>query len=661
MARFLTQGQNKETVKIGLILALGLLTVGFSIFGVAPGHLSVDEIAYHLMVRSLSASGGFEILNGYQDFASSAFVLPVTVVQSGQLVSQYPPFHSLLALPFYELAGYQGLFLMNALAFCGVVWVCYLLAQRTFSDRSLSLTGCLILILATFSWDYAQAAWPHALATLFVAVSAYFALRAFQAPERRTATAWAAAAGVVVGFGVGVRVDVIFVLPALIIPLLLARPPRSWPAVAVGLATLPGLVSLALVNQIKFGVANPFSYGGTSGSGISVSSYVPVVAIGVAVTAGLWLLTRPRLPTFWRDHRWTTAIGLCAAVGALLLVPEIRISAARLAGGLYQLVVDLRVRDLGIAEGGLSRGPGGGMVYFGGLKKSLLQSCPYLASLAIPIYALFRTRALTLPLVMLLFVPVTYIGAYGYFAWHGGMGLNLRYLLPVLPFTSILTAFALRDLARKAAGGRLGFRLGTASSILLLGGLFAVAPLFVLPVARAETVLLTGPLVLAGVVFALVVGTLVVRLPARTMVAQFAVAGLIVSLAWAGMIAFTYDVPRSFAKRAIGVQVSAQVAPLIEPRSLLVVEHISKFTGLFERGDIRIAEPLRDDFLTFRPLVEAHFRAGFSVYAWFPDNVWRDMRARGLLRSIVVTPMAKVAGRALIRLTPQVSQTGAAR
>ena len=652
MAQFPLQGLKENRAKFVLVVVLCLFTIGFSLTGAVPGHLSVDEIVYHLMVRSLSVSGSFEILNGYQDFQSAAFVLPVTVVRGTQLVSQYPPIHTLIALPFYDLAGYRGLILLNAVAFCGVVWMCYLTAQRFFADRSLSLTACLVLILATYSWDYAEAAWPHALACLFVTASAYFALCAFQAQERRYALAWAVGAGLIAGIGVGVRIDVIFVLPALIIPLLLAVPSRPWPAVATVLATLPGLTLLALMNHLKFGSANPFSYGRAAGSGISLTAYIPVVAIGIAATVLLWLSTRPRRPRYLPTGRWLLVIAVGATVAVLALVPEVRAAAARLANGFYQLVVDLRIRDLNIAEGGLSRGPGGGMVYIGGLKKSLLQSCPYLVALAIPIYAIYKTKSLTLPLVMLFLVPAIYIGAYAYFAWHGGLGLNLRYFLPALPFTSILTAFALRDLMRRAEGGRLGFRLGTALSVLLVGGLFAAAPLLVLPIARAETVVLTAPLVLAGVLFALIVGALLVRSQARIMVAHSALAGVIVSLAWAGMIAFTYDVPRSYAIRSFGVQVSGRVAPMIAPRSLLVVEHISQFTGLIERGDVRIAEPLRDDFSSFRPLIDAHFKAGYPVYGWFSAKVWRDMAARGLLRSIMVTPVATISGSALVRLKP---------
>ena len=189
MVQSLIQLPRGIKLKAGLVLALCLLTISFSIFAASPGHLSIDEIVYHLMTRSLYTAGSLDVLNGYRDFPSVGFVFPTTLVYDGRLVSQYPVFHSVLAMPFYAVAGYRGLFLLNAVAFCSVVWLCYLTAQRIFANRSLSLSACLIFILATFAWDYAQAAWPHSLSTLFVAAAVFLALLAlcmYVAEQRAT-------------------------------------------------------------------------------------------------------------------------------------------------------------------------------------------------------------------------------------------------------------------------------------------------------------------------------------------------------------------------------------------------------------------------------------------------------------------------------------------
>ena len=264
-------------LKAGVVLAFCLATIAFSVFGASLGHLSIDEIVYHLMTRSLYTVGSLDVLNGYWDIASGGFVFPATLVNDGRLVSQYPAFYSALAVPFYAVAGYRGLFLLNAAAFCGVVWLSYLTAQRIFANRSLSLSACLILMLATFAWDYAQAAWPHAVSMLFVVGAVYLALLTVQSAETRKSNMLAAAAGLVTGFGIGVRIDVMFVLPALILPLLFARPVRLGPAIACGLGTVPGLVILAMVNLAKFGIASPFTYGSqTASGGGNPLAYLPV-------------------------------------------------------------------------------------------------------------------------------------------------------------------------------------------------------------------------------------------------------------------------------------------------------------------------------------------------------------------------------------------------
>jgi hypothetical protein len=94
-----------ETVKLALLLLFGALTTWFTLRGISPGHRSFDELNYHLMVRSLWQSGSLSLLNGYQDFPSTAFLWSTTVVHNGQLVSQYPTLYAIVAFPFYALPG----------------------------------------------------------------------------------------------------------------------------------------------------------------------------------------------------------------------------------------------------------------------------------------------------------------------------------------------------------------------------------------------------------------------------------------------------------------------------------------------------------------------------------------------------------------------------
>jgi hypothetical protein len=124
------------------------------------------------------------------------------------------------------------------------------------------------------------------------------------------------------------------------------------------------------------------------------------------------------------------------------MIPDIKTMIWKTLNGTYQLIFDFRIRDLDIKEGGLTRSMGGGMVYLGGLKKSLLQSCPYLVILVIPILRIIKCDKDSRSLILLFLIPLAYIGFYSYSGgWHGGMSLNLRYFVPILPFFSILKHF----------------------------------------------------------------------------------------------------------------------------------------------------------------------------------------------------------------------------
>ena len=130
----------------------------------------------------------------------------------------------------------------------------------------------------------------------------------------------------------------------------------------------------------------------------------------------------------------------------LICIPQVYTMLERLVAGAAQLLIDLRYRSLDISEPGMRRTPTGGIIYIGGLKKSLLQSCPYIAALVIPLAQALRRGRDAKAITLLLLLPACFIGVYSYFAWHGGLCLNLRYLVPTLPFAAILTAYAWKEL-----------------------------------------------------------------------------------------------------------------------------------------------------------------------------------------------------------------------
>lgn len=619
--------------KAWTLLSACLLAVIFAAGVTAGGHINVDEAVYHLMTRDLVETGGPALWNGYEEFPSPELALPAMRIHDGRLVSQYPQVYAFLAAPFFWLLGYHGLFLLNALAFAGVVWLTFWLARRLFAQPGLGLNACLILVFATYAWEYTQAMLPHTLAMLWMLASVCLATSAVLGGERRRSLRLALAAGLMAGMGIGVRLDVIFVLPALVVPFFFRTPWRPWHALSVLLGMVPGLAVLAALNYQKFGIASPFTYGSVSGGyTTNFGPYAFLAAVGGLALVGVWLATRPRVHRRLAEHRLPVCLAGVVLIVLILLTPQGWTLVSRLADGISQLVVDLRLRDIELRNFGLSRSESGAMIYMDGLKKSLLQSCPYLAALAVPIWAIFRRPVHRQAICWLFLVPATYVAIYGYLAWHGGAGLNLRYFLPILPFASILAAYAWETLTQDVAPW-------IRRALPLLGAAVA-AGFAVLVLARDLDVeaqapyLLTVPLLLGG----LTALSAALALAAQPRLARagrnlFALS-MLAALVWAGMVAFTYDLPKSFQRRYFRDQFTQSITPHIEPNSIVFAAPNGLLYGQIGRGDVRIARPVYDDYHDLAALVRFHLDRKRPVYLWLEPRgkPWLQMalNQRGL-------------------------------
>lgn len=366
-------------LKTNLLFLIAVAHILISLFTIIPGYLSIDEVTYHMMAKNFSESGGLEITNEYQEYPSPELESRFIFARNGRLVSQYPYLYPILCNPFYRIWGYHGLFFINVIAFLGIVALCYTIAQKLFNDRDLALNSCFILVLATFSWEYSQAAWPHATATFFLMAAFYIYVCSFYAKTTQIAFSLALASGLVTGFAVGIRLDSIFVLPCLIIPFLFLKPWRPWLALAVCIGALPGLSILSATNYAKFGILSLFSYGRSIEGSIRLSEikrYLPFAGLGIVTFVILWILTRYPVASDLKRYKRPAIIAAILLIVVLAMIPQVRNTVGKPLNGAYQLIVDFRIRDLDIKEGGLSRSQGGGMVYIGRLKKSLLQSCP---------------------------------------------------------------------------------------------------------------------------------------------------------------------------------------------------------------------------------------------------------------------------------------------
>ncbi|MBC2693871.1 MAG: phospholipid carrier-dependent glycosyltransferase [Desulfobacteraceae bacterium] len=622
-----------EKFKIKLLFLIGVAHILISVFTIVPGNMSIDEVTYHRMTKSFSESGGLEIWNGYRECPSPELETRFIFARNGRLVSQYPYLFPVLSTPFYRIWGYRGLFFINVIAFAGIVFFCYVIAKKLFQNRNLALNSCFILIFATFSWEYSQAAWPHATTTFFLMASFYLFVCSFYAKTGRAAFLLALASGFITGFAMGIRLDSIFVLPCLIIPFLFLKPYRPLPALATCIGALPGLVILTATNYAKFGVLSPFSYG-RSIEASELKRYLPFAVLGILTMIILWVLTRRPVISILCRYKRTAIITIILLVGVLAMIPQVRSTVGNSLNGAYQLIVDFRVRDLDIKEGGLSRSEGGGMVYINGLKKSLLQSCPYLVVLLLPFLKIIRNDKESVQLTILFLVPMAFTGFYSYHnGWHGGWCMNLRYFIPILPFTSMLSAYAWREIS-----GNINLNWGR--MCLLTSFVFAILFLTTLNGVNAqEFPFLTLPLLLALLLTILLLTRETFAKLSRYLFPRTAVVIFFVAIVWSSLVAFLYDYPRACLLRHYTFNVAKNAAKVVSVNSILFTFAYEPFVGLIERGRIRIAIPAIDDFHDFPGLIKYHFQNGHSVYTAFTPLEWEDIKKRGMIDQFKIIPI----------------------
>jgi hypothetical protein len=256
------------------------------------------------MAKSFHQTGGLALRNGWDDAPARELAHRFIKVHNGKLYPQYPYLFPVLAWPVYSVGGFFGLFVLNSVSFIGIVALCFSTAKRLFLDVNLALNACLILILATFAWEYSQAAWPHALALLFVLGSFRLMVGAFYAVTERNAILMALAAGLVAGFAPGVRIDAILILPCLVLPFLFVRPWRPRQAIMIISGAIPGLMLLGVTSFAKFGVIDPLSYGDDAGAPALPATSIILALFGALLLA--WLMTRTWFSDFFLHQQKET-------------------------------------------------------------------------------------------------------------------------------------------------------------------------------------------------------------------------------------------------------------------------------------------------------------------------------------------------------------------
>jgi 4-amino-4-deoxy-L-arabinose transferase-like glycosyltransferase len=434
----------------------------YAAFFASNGIYNLDEAIYVAMIDRFATAGSFVIGNGYDIVPAES--LRVVILREGPhgLVPQYPAGFAILAAPFYLLGGLQGVIFLNTLATALTLWLTYCIAQALFDDKSLALSAALIFGLATFAVDYAFAIWPHATANLFVAAGIYAAVLSVAGEGRYWR--WAALAGLAIGIGVTVRVDVIIAAPVLFVWMFVntKRPARDTAVYIFALSL--GLLLAAWLNYLKFGVFNPLTYGvARGGSAVSgYAQYLPYVIVAALLVMSLR----------WRKVRALLAgrrslFVLAAALLAVLVVPPVRDLTLKILSGLYVLLIDIEQFARIENYPGADR-VGEHYLFFGVVKKPLVQSLPYLGVVALVLAALFRTDRRWAYALCLVF-PLVWFLPYTPTQWFGGLANNMRYFSPALPMLAIVGAIGWREVSGNGLQRRgLLFAAGLLMCILLV-------------------------------------------------------------------------------------------------------------------------------------------------------------------------------------------------
>ena len=471
---------------------------------------------------------------------------------------------------------------LNALAFGGICALVWRMAHWFSDHPQAPLAAASVYALATYATEFTQSSYPHLTSTFLICTSVWLVWSAaletdgppaafpawMRSPEARSALA-----GFLFAVAVGVRLDSVFAGLALAVPLVTTRSFGWRPLLACGVGALPPLAALAWINLLKFGDPLPFSYGRT-GSGGYADSLMVYAPVALALTLGFALLVWHRLRPFHLTRRRVAGL-LVLALAAVALTPFGR----HLAFGVFQIVVDLRVRPE-IPEPALSRSTGGAVVYWGAVKKTLLQSCPYLV-LIVPtaLRSLFDGSYGSRGLLWL--APIGFVGFYGYLAWHGSVGWNMRYLNPALPFFAILASHELLRICDRVTVRR--SLLWIAAAALWLG-LVKVLEASLQDLRRQEQLLLNGGLILAGLLLALRMIEPVLRQRLAVWCQTALVAILLFSFVWASALTFGVDYQMSVGVRSHFLSGSRPVAHVIEDNALIITFQPDYLWPLLESG-----------------------------------------------------------------------------
>ncbi len=348
---------------------------------------------------------------------------------------------------------------------------------------------------------------------------------------------------------------------------------------------------------------------------------------------------------------------------SVVIIPDAWEIVGRVLRDGYVSAVDIRAlpADLIVSQ----RSSGGGVLYIGAHKKALLQSLPYLGLLLVPLMRMARPDKDFFALALLFITPMAVVFFYACsFPFHdvGGLCLNTRYFLLALPFTSILCAYAVKDL-RNRWGMPLRF------PIIAFIALAAAAIYFWLTqdargsMTALEYPMLVVPLWMAVGLAALITLGVALRSEWSKSIRVMAWVLLIMTMTWAGLVAFSYDYRAHRYARAVHLFYGESIFKFIPADSILFSDNKSfaASTKVIEKERVRMGFPSEDGFKDFPRLLEFQLRSGRRAFALFHDSLWTHLQ-RTVLSTYQVTPSVILQNFTLSEITlPGVRTDGTSR
>ena len=471
-------------------LCLAILAIAFTITG--HGTQSVDIRSYVEMMQGILRTGLPIVENG-PAARLPGMEVPWNIVVDGKLWGTYPPLYPYVAAPLLAL-GLHAVSIFTYALLVPLALVTQAIGRRVHDRPVHSVGAAALTIFATPIAGNAFGLASFPLAVLLVACAILAALSAAAAHGRRRLML-GALVGALGGLASSAHLlcfpMALSAIASLAIvdastpdetrgPGILGAARSFWPrpdtlaSAAAGFAGLAfAMLPVALLNHLRFGSFNPFSYGRQPwrwhewmvdmkmGAHLRYSA-VPI-AVGL-VAVGAWLLAgRTRL-------RWLLRAVVAGAVIALLAhEPELLERTRKLARVFYMYVIDTAVPDLGWpysrANSGFANVVGDWVL------KSALQSTPAFALVfVLPRMSLVRRHKL----VVLLLPCVALVAALTLRAnleigiAIGTSWVYMRYVLPAVPMLAVAAFVVVEEVRPRTWAWLLAVPVGAALCAFLL-------------------------------------------------------------------------------------------------------------------------------------------------------------------------------------------------